>query len=141
MTVTSWYFGSWDSVYFDVLYLDSDLQRFKLIIKPDLSDASLHLINIPVTIPDDLTDSLAIYNLTEGYSICDDTLVYFWDNRKMWGIYYAGLMSAPFTDVVARWDGHIDSICPTSGRFVYGIDSDDGDGTFIDTRIVVVDLF
>ena len=54
MTVSSWYLRSWDSLYFDVLYRDSKLQSFKIIIKPDLSDASLHVINISETISDDL---------------------------------------------------------------------------------------
>ena len=44
MIVSSWYFGSRDSVYFDIIYTDSVLQRFK-IMEPDLSDASLHAIN------------------------------------------------------------------------------------------------
>ena len=44
MTPSSWYFGSWESLYFDILYTDSKLLRFKIIIKSDLGDASLHSI-------------------------------------------------------------------------------------------------
>jgi hypothetical protein len=143
MTVSSWYFQSWESLYFDVLYTDSKIQRFKIIIKPDLSDASLHIINMSETISDDLMKSLEIYGVCEGYRICEDALVYFWYNRTKtvtWGA-YAGLTSAPFTNLIRRWNGYIHSICPTSGRFVYCTDDRDGDGSFIGSRMVVVDLF
>jgi hypothetical protein len=74
--------------------------------------------------------------------ICDDALVYFWNCNKgeKWGT-YTGLTSLPFTsgtNMVAQWNGHVDSLCPTSGRYAY---FDDGDGTFITGSIVVVDLF
>ena len=121
MTVSSWYFGSWDSFYFDILYTDSKLQRFKIIIEPDLSDASLHVIknNMSETISDDLIESLEEYRICEGYMICEDALVYFWNNRETWGA-YTGLTSAPFTNVVTRNYGyHIDSLCPASGTSVY----------------------
>ena len=51
MIVASWYLGFCDSVCFDVSYMNSDRQRFKIIIKPDLSDVSLHAINMPESIP------------------------------------------------------------------------------------------
>ena len=146
MTVSSWYFGSWDSVYFDILYTDSKLQRFKIIIKPDLSDVSLHFINMSERISDDLMGSLEAYGVWEGYRICEDALVYFWSNRKTWGA-YTGLTSTPFTNVVRRWKWNrdVNSFCPTTGRFVYseGEIADDGAsvGSFINSRIVVVDLF
>jgi len=82
--------------------------------------------------------SLKSYRVCDGFRICEDALVYYWNYRKKWGT-YAGLTSAPFTSVVTRWDGHVDSLCPASGRFVYC--TDDGDGTFINRLIVVVDLF
>ena len=85
--------------------------------------------------------------VTYTYRICEDALVYFWTDRKKWAA-YAGLTSAPFTNVVARWnfstsapfissatgwDDYVVSLCPTSGRLVYCIDGGD--------RIAVVDLF
>ena len=138
-TISSWYFESWESVYFDILHMDSKLQRFKIIIKPDLSDASLHVMNMAeVIISDDLTKSLETYKVCEGYRICEDTLVYYWNNRcKTWGA-YAGLISAPFTNVVTRWNGRVDSLCPASGRFVY---TDNCRGSFNSCTTVVVDLF
>ena len=142
MPVSHWYFRSWESFYFDMLYKGSKLQRFKITIKPDLSDASLHVINMPEIIPVGLLGSLLYRSCTE-YRICEDALVCFSTriDRKgsRWGA-YVGLTSAPFTNVVTgmRWNGDIDSLCPASGRFVYC--TDDGNrGLF--HRIVVVDLF
>ena len=139
MTLSSWYFGS-ESVYFDILYTDSKLGRFKIIIKPDLSGGSLHGLNMTGIISDDLMETVGIDDgCYEGYQICEDALVYFWNNRtsETWGT-YAGLTSAPFTNVVARcqWTGNFDSLCSTSGRFVYCIND-----RFTNNRIVVVDLF
>jgi hypothetical protein len=135
MTLSSWYFGSWDSVYFDILFRDSKLQRFKVIVKPDLSDASLQFINTSEITSDDLMKFLEAYRDInhDGYRICEDALVNLWNNSftsnfvNMSGA-YTGLTSAPFTNIVTRWDGEVDSLCPTSGRFVYCTDSDDGDG-------------
>ena len=93
-------------------------------------------------ISDDLTESLG----REGSSICEDAFVYFWNNGKTWGA-YTGLTSAPFTSVVTRWNGGVNSLCPTSGRFVsYAGNSssgndDDDVGDFDFRKIVVVDLF
>ena len=138
MTVSSWYFGSSESVYFDIFHKNSKIQRFKINIKPDLSDASLHVINMSELIQNDLMESsLAAYRVRKGYRVCEDALVYFWNNRlkpQTWRA-YTGLTSAPFTNIVTRWNGHVDSLCPTSGRFVY---TDDGYGH--SCRIVVVDL-
>jgi hypothetical protein len=135
MRISSWHFGSWESFYFDIFYTDSKLQRFKIIIKPNLSDASLQVINTSDIISDDIMTSLKAFRICDGYRICEDALVYFWNNRfEKWGT-YTGLMSAPLTNVVTRWNGSIDSLCPASGRFAYFADDDDGE------RIVVVDLF
>ena len=134
MAVNSWYYKSPESAYFDILYEDSILQRFKLIIEPDLSDGSLHFINKSEFNSDNL---LKLYRVC-GYRICEDALVYFWNNSKMWGV-YTGLKSAPFTFTnLVTQSGHIDSICPASGRYVYR--TYDGDGN-IGRSIVVVDLF
>jgi hypothetical protein len=159
MTVSSWYYRSWESVYFDFLYysdsspsepwpnspefLDffyngSKLQRFKIIVKPDLSDVSLKVINIPEVVSVGFMKSLASNRVCEGYRICEGAFVCFWKDRTTWGA-YTGLTSAPFTNVVTRWNGSTDSLCPASGRFVYC--TDNGDESFITTRLVVVDLF
>ena len=93
------------------------IQRLKLIIKPDLSDASLHVIDKPETISDELMEALEALRYSEGYKICEDALVYFWHNHRTW-VAYTGLTSPPFTKVFTRWDGQVKSLCPTSGRFV-----------------------
>ena len=122
MTPSSWYFAH-ESVYFDILYnTDSKLQRFKIIIKPDHSDASLHIMNKSEIIPD-LLESLEAHGAFEECRFCEDALVYFWNNHETWGA-YAGLISDPFPSIIARWTrvpGHrtLGSLCPTSGRFLY----------------------
>jgi hypothetical protein len=86
--------------------------------------------------------SLAALRVREGYRICEDVLVYFWNNHydsrnKTWGA-NTGLTSAPFTNVVTRWNGWVESLCPVLGRFVYF--ANDGD-ELENNRIVVADLF
>ena len=137
MAVNSWYFGSPASAYFDILYWDLILQRFKLIIEPDLNDGSLHFIN-ESKFNFNSGDLFKLYRVC-GYRICEDALVYFWNDSKTWGV-YTGLRSAPFTftNIITQWNGYIDSICPASGRYVYR--TYDGDGN-IGRSIVVVDLF
>ena len=138
-TLSSWYFGSGslESIYFDYFYT-SKFQRFKIIIEPDLSDTSLHVLNMSKFISRDI--SIGPFNVFD-YRICDDALVHFWNNgsHKAWGA-FAGLTSAPFTNAVTRWNGYFHSLCPTSGRFVYR--PYDGEGrSSCSNRIVVVDLF
>jgi hypothetical protein len=139
MTPSSWYIGSWESVYFDLFSTDSRLQRFKLIIKSDLSDASLHFINMSKLTLNDLKTAIDAFRFCDGYRFCEDALVIFWINYKDWGA-FTGLTSAPFTSVVTRWNFGLgtdsESFCPTSGRFVYRTSDYDDDGN-IAGRIVV----
>lgn len=44
-TISSWFFGSSHPLYFDIFCQFSKLQRLQIILKPDLSSASLHVIN------------------------------------------------------------------------------------------------
>ena len=162
MTLPSWYFES-ESVYFDV-FCDRDfkLQRFKIVIEPDLTVASLDIINMSETISNDVIKFLiphySTYKACDGYRVCEDALVYFWNTPSPTRIMMpsAGpantgliLTSTPFTNVVTgtdtRWTGRIDSLCPASGRLVYhdctdGRTGDEGN-SFSMIRIVVVDLF
>ena len=130
MLPSSRYFDCWESIHLGILFSDSKLQRFKIAIKPDLSDASLHFINKSEIVSSDLKRSGILH---ERYMICDNALVYFWNNEKSnWGA-YAGLTSPP-TNVVTRWNGCVNSLSPTSGRIVYIDENRSG-------TIVVVDLF
>jgi hypothetical protein len=139
ITLSSWYFGSWESVYFDLFSTDSKIQRFKLIIKPDLSDASLHFINMSEITSNDLKTAIAALWLSDSYRICEDALVIFCDHYKKGGV-FTGLTSAPFTNVVTPWKfKRARSLCPTSGRFVYCAYVDDV-RDYLSERIVVVDL-
>ena len=77
--------------------------------------------------------------------ICEDTLVYLWHYPKTW-LAYAGLTSTPLTvtNVVSQWNEDIDSLCSTSGRYVYRDYEDDEDEDDDDDGsrgIVVVGLF
>ena len=137
MLPSSWYFECWESIYLGMLFSDSKIQRFKIDIKPDLSDASLHFINKLEIVSNDFMEmgSWQPYDsevFHERYMVCDDALVYFWrNNKRYWGT-YAGLTS-PLTNVVALLNGQVNSISPTSCRFVY-IEN-------WSKSIVVVDLF
>ena len=83
-TLSSWYFGSSQPLYCDLLGLlnsggDSTLHRFQLMIEPDLSTASLHLTNTPEISPHEFTD---VY--FEEYMICEASLVshFMYSNRN-----------------------------------------------------------
>ena len=67
-TTPSWYFGSSQSLYFDILSRVSKLHRFKIILKPDLSTASLHVVNKPELTPHNFS-SVCL----QEYRICEDT--------------------------------------------------------------------
>ena len=101
--------------------------RFKLIIKPDFSDASLHVIN-----SSELDFHNFYYVSFQSYRICEDTLVSFWidiDDQYRCGV-YTGLTSARFANIIS--DGGFAARmllpdigdeyrlfpCPAFGRFV-----------------------
>ena len=132
-TISSWYFGSSQPLYFDMLCQDSKLHRFEILLKPDLSTASLHVINNSELTPHDFN-----YVYFEDYRVCEDTLVSCWifddDESSQSGV-YTGLTSARFADIIslggpaARMllpdsDCYIFYSCPASGRFVLVDDND-----------------
>ena len=112
--------------------MDSKLDRFKLIVKPDLSDASLHVINTP-----ELTHNFENVYFLDSYRICEDTLVSVWCYNLKCGV-YTGFVSSHFPDdvVLRGWVNRRRSysLCPASGRLVYHTYVDD------DGRLVVFDL-
>ena len=71
--ISSWYFNSSHLLYFDILCRDSKLQRFQIMLNPDLSGASLHLINASELTPHDFD-----YVFFHDYRIWEDTLVSCW---------------------------------------------------------------
>ena len=115
-TISPWYSGSRESIYFDIVRLDSILDRFKLIVKPDLSGASLHLINTSKLTPDEFEN----ISFPSSYRICEETLSSFWRSSSRCGV-HTGLTSTHFPDSAVRYwiTKHNHSLCPASGRFVY----------------------
>ena len=76
-------------------------------------------------ISDDLMKTLekyriADYEFWDGCKICDDGLVYFWNNRvkTYTGLILTSTSGAPFTNVT-QWNERINVLCPASGRIVY----------------------
>ncbi|KAF8801190.1 hypothetical protein BYT27DRAFT_7342089 [Phlegmacium glaucopus] len=142
ITMSSWYFGSSQPLYFDMVHAGHlRLQRFKLIIKPDLSDATLHFINTLQLNAHDSEDM----GTPSTSNICDDILVCFWDTFNQYGVYTGSIISHP-TNTISHRDpsvlsmllpldgcGHSHSLCPASGRLVH-LDWGDID------RIVVFDF-
>ena len=129
--MSSWYFGSSQPLYFDMICQDSKIYRFQIVLKADLSAASLKLINTSELNPYDFDDIFF-----HDYRICEDTLVSCWfhndddSDQYQCGV-YTGLTRTRF--VVTSRDGrrhaatmlipgiaheyHLFS-CPVSGRFV-----------------------
>ena len=70
ITISSWYFGSSQPLYCDLVCVDSTIHRFQIIIDPGLITASLRVIN---------SSSISPHNPREvyfpTYMICEDTLV------------------------------------------------------------------
>jgi hypothetical protein len=146
-TISSWYFGSSQPLYFDALCLDSKFYRFQIVLKPDLSAASLNLINTSEFAPPGHDSN---YIMFPDYTICEDTLVSCWSYtyyNGRWDQYqcgvYTGLTSDRFANVISHsgttkmllpdiGNRRILFWCAASGRFV-GLDSGN--------RVVVIDFF
>ena len=130
-TLSSWYFGSSQPLYFDMLCEDSRLHRFKIMLKPDLSTASLHVTNT-TELSHDFND---VY--FPEYRICEDALVSCWtsDEFTNWDLFqsgvYTGLTSTRFANIISPGgpvakmlflpdseDGYHCHSCPASGRFI-----------------------
>jgi hypothetical protein len=146
-TISSWYFGSSHPLYFDMLCQDSKLHRFKIMLRPDLSTASLCVINTSEHSPLDFDDIVFFDN----YRICEDTLISCWIYEGQhqdpipyqYGV-YTGLTSVRFANVTSDGrsaakvllpdTGHLYLLysCPASGRFVL-VDSLNS--------VTIVDLF
>ena len=55
-SIGSWYFGSSHPLYFNKLCQDFKLHRFQIILKPDLSTASLRIVNTTELTPHDFNE-------------------------------------------------------------------------------------
>ena len=146
-TISSWYFGSLQPLYFDMLCEDSKLHRFQIVLEPDLSTASLNVINTSELTPHD-------FNRVQfqEYTICEDTLVSCWfyknfryngRDQYQWGV-YTGLTSDRFANVISHGGPTAKMLmldigrkhdlywCSASGRFVV-LDSSNS--------VIVLDFF
>ena len=145
-TTTSWYFGSSQPLYFDSLCRDSKLYRFQITLKPDLSTASLHVINTSDLTPHDFN-----HVTFQNYTICEDTVVSCWFHASSnWDQYqlgvYTGLTSARFANDITLGGPatnlgmllpDIEQVynlfwCAASGRFVC---------VYSSSRVAVLDFF
>jgi hypothetical protein len=114
---------------------DSEIHMFQIMLKPDLSAASLHAIASELRV----IPSHICYVPSPSYSICEDTLVsccIFDDpldgpHQYRYGV-YTGLTSARISDFIslglaAKISESLPNICqeyylsscPASGRFVF----------------------
>ena len=109
-TISSWYFGSSQTLYFDALCRDRKLHRFQIMLKPDLSTASLQVINASEVTPYDFYD-----NSFQSNRICDDTLVSCSFSHRKCGV-YMGLMSACFSNVISRGHPAVKMTLPDIGH-------------------------
>jgi len=135
--ISSWYFGSSQPLYFDTFCQDFKLYRFKILLEPDLSAASLHVINAFGRGPYDFGGAVF-----QDYRICEDTLgccwsetYYGWDqaDEYKYGLYTGLTSSTRFANDISHRrpqaaakmllipDTEVDydlSWCPASGRSV-----------------------
>ena len=132
-SISSWYSCSSAPLYFSVLCEESKgskFHRFQIVLEPDLSAASLHVINTS-EITHDFENTFP-----KDYRICEDTHVSCWfyqdpvcPERYQCGV-ITGLTSARFSDLISyrspagnmRFPAHGNDyfffLCPASGRSV-----------------------
>ena len=133
---SSWYCGSSGPLYFDMICQDSKLHTCQIMLQPDLSSVSLHVIN---TYP-----LVSHWGILQKYRICEDTLVSSWiyeDRRFRRKRYQCGVYTSPHStnggppvkmllpDIGCEY---VIFLCPTSGRIVR-LDSSD--------NVAVLDFF
>ena len=120
-----------------MLCRDRKLYRFKILLKPDLSTASLQVINATELIPYDFKCVFF-----QSYRICEDTLVSCLSNDRQRRV-YTGLTSARFSNIISHGYpaakmlpdiGHEYNFvsCPASGKFVLLVENN---------TVVVLDIF
>lgn len=113
-TISYWYSASSQPLYINVLRQDADihafdLHTFEIVIKPNLSDVFLRVVN---------TSQAHDFDLLPEYRICDDTLVYCWhsDRPDRFRVDIPSLSSHPVL-IPTSETSHI-SMDPASGRLV-----------------------
>jgi hypothetical protein len=141
--ISSWYIGSSHHFYFDMLSDGvSKRHRFQIKLKPDLSTASLHAINIPGLAP------LDVDAFFEGYRICEDTLVScsFYNNG---GAHHCEVhtesTSACFGNFISHSDPATKMLLPNIGRLRYFLFPCPASGRLVrldsNNSVAILDLF
>ena len=141
-TISSWYFGSSQTLYFesifDALCRDRKLHRFQIMLKPDLSAASLQVINASEVTPYDF-----YRKFFQSYRICEDTLVSCLFSHHKCGV-YTGLTSARFSNIISRGHPAVKMTLPDIGH-EYRHDACPASGGFVlvvkNNTLVVLDVF
>ena len=145
-TISSWYSGSSQPLYFDAL-CQGKLHRFQIVLKPDLSTASLRVMN--ASEPTQAIPHNFDHVIFQDYRICEDSLVSCWKHKyfhrlnERWGLYtgswstrfaYINSQGGPAAEMLLPVIGrnYVFSLCPASGRFVL-VDSS--------SRLAVLDFF
>ena len=104
-TMSGWYIDSSQPFYVDKIYIhdldDSHLDRFKITIKSDLSDATLHFVNslhsdegYVFTVSIDGLDETTLPNISASV-VCEDTLVSCWGGPDHCGMHTGSMLSRP----------------------------------------------
>ena len=121
-SVISWYCGSSNPLYFDMICQDSKLHCCQIMLKPDLSSASLRVIN---TYP-----HVSPWAYLRDYRICEDALVFYSthggrrQNRYQCCVYMTSNGTShggPPTPMLLPDIGrrYVLFLCPASGRFLH----------------------
>ena len=131
--MSSWYIDNSRPLHLDKIYIgleDSHLDRFKITIKPDLSDVTLHFLNtLPIDDGEHGEHHIDYPNFSASM-LCEDTLVSCWNATDGCGLYTGSMLSRPPNAMLhgdikmslpikrSTWE-RFDPICPASGRVVY----------------------
>lgn len=131
--MSPWYLGSSDHLFFDVIYQEqSTLHRFQILLTPDLSSATLQLLN---TLKIKHSSTAA----PVGYQVCEDMIfscgVY--DSKSLWWtqdyapLFFAVSPGGPaakviYPDLGRTYLDHSFLSCPASGTFLLRILDLDG---------------
>ena len=112
--ISSWYFGSCD-IYFDTPCANSKYHRFKVVVKPDLSDASLYYID---TFEFPHRDNALLWQprFSQAYRTCEDSPVPCWLGS---GLKCGRLTSTTLSPGLISNFPLVGSLCPASGRFAF----------------------
>ena len=143
-SILNWYPGSSQSIHLGVSADDWDSSHdVKIVIKPDLSDISLHVVNTCQLAPDFPTTLYPQYHILEDHTLVSEVYVENDERRICIRSMSSPKVISPESPIVLKLlvpglEAHSSTSCPASGRFVYFQQQDHPyDDSF---EIVVVDF-